>query len=191
MKKLTLLFCFALGMPLATWADVGFEGGNEFQPTNLSGYVHVRCRDRFGYSFGRAFCTGQVLDPKEMAYFVGPQNSNATSVTLKAYHADGSTETKGASYDGKNGKSKKRFNLWIVSLSQEPLLEMGSNRIAYSLLDKNKNVLASGEFIALVRTPPGARECRVGFLNSSFPSDCRFPQNMCNQYFHLENYCEY
>lgn len=188
MKTLSI---FALILSSTAFAqEAGFQVGNDFQATYLEGEITVSCRDNMG---GNEFvvhrCQGEVLDPAEYARFQGPVGVDADEVILKAIREDGSTREKSESYDPATSLSKGRFNLWIATLFQRPLLKYGRNAIEYSLT-KDGQVVKSGNFTAMV-TEGKDRYCRARrHYYSNDMNDCRFSQRICSQYFHEENYCE-
>lgn len=185
-----LFFIVSSLISVSSFANLGFAGGNVRSTTTLEGYIRVTCHNNDGGTdFGSFRCRGEILDPSETDYFVGPKLSKADEVVLVARHQDGSERTKTDSYLGSQGKSKHRFNLWILTLLQRPLLEMGKNQIHYTLLAKNK-VIQSGDFDVVVKDG-GHRVCRRnGYYNSYGPEDCRDGGRYCDMYFADNNYCQ-
>lgn len=185
MKKylLALLLCST------TSFAAGFSGGEQFSTVNLFGRLNVQCSGPQGTTSGFADCRGQILNPGEYSYFVGPK-SEADSVTLVATHEDGSvSKPKTEKYDGLAGKSKKSFNLWISTVFQRPLLNFGKNIVNYTL-SQNGKMNEQGSFIVNV-VDGGRSVCqRTGFYYSTLESDCQFPQNLCSRYFSENNYCQ-
>lgn len=193
MKTLVLslaavLGVFSLSSSMANAA--GLSGGPQFSTQNIEGRLSVQCLSTTpGPSYGAATCRGQVLNPGEYSFFVGPV-IDADKVTLVATHADGSkSKAKTENYDGAKGKSKKSFNLWISTVFQRPLLEYGANEVRYTLT-KNGSSVEEGTFTVNV-VDGGRAVCqRTGFYTSSDSSDCSSPQNFCSRYFSENNYCQ-
>lgn len=185
------LFLFALMVSSTALAqEIGFQNGNEFQTAYLEGEITVSCRDPMGGSDFAVFrCAAEVLDPSEFALFQGPVGIDADEVRLKATREDGSTREKSEDFDPSTGLSKGRFNLWIATLFQRPLLKFGRNAIEYSLT-KDDQLVQSGSFTANVSQGPD-RYCRVRrHYQSTDLNDCRFSQRPCSQFFYEENYCQ-
>ncbi|MBT3235742.1 MAG: hypothetical protein HN353_07310 [Bdellovibrionales bacterium] len=176
-------------MMLTTWAwasELGFKGGNSFQTLKLTGSGHIYCPS----SGERLFisCNFQYLDPTEMDYFTYGQELDADRVKLTAYREDGSTRSKARKYRSSKGQSTKRFNLWIQSLFQRPLLKMGVNTIAVEM-SKNGAVVAADEFVATV-VEGESRHCPYQTVIGRFDSDCESAYLACERYFRLLNYCQ-
>lgn len=188
MKTFTFLALFPLYVFAAD--DAGFETGNEFQSVYLEGEITVSCRDPQGGSDLAIFrCAAEVLDPAEFVKFKGPAGVDADEVVLKATREDGSMREKSESYNPATGLSKGRFNLWIATLFQRPLLKHGRNSVDYSL-QKSGAPVKSGNFTANVSQGPD-RSCRYRrHYQSSDMSDCRSSQRLCSRYFWEENYCQ-
>lgn len=182
----------AISILAASFAQaVGFSKGNNFTTRTIQGQVFVSCEDNFGRRYTQLTrCAGEFLDPVETDYFVGPAGIDADEVMLTATAQDGEVETKSSSYDVKAGKSSKKFNLWIATLLQTPLLGMGQNKIQYSF-SKQGQAVSSGEFIAIV-TVGKTYTCPQGSLWDSAGGDmlCRNPNFACQRYFQQYNYCQ-
>lgn len=167
----------------------GFSTGNEFHATLIQGRLTMICPS--GTPGGQQnvlfTCRATILDPAEYDYFVGPM-VDGDKVTLEATREDGSTRSKTTGYDGSKGKSENRFNLWISSLTQRPLLADGANKISYKITKANATI-TSGEFTAKVVREPTAT-CRPRTLYSSSAMDCQNQMTACGRYFELENYCQ-
>jgi len=187
MKKFLLAMLLCSAAPLAMAA--GLSGGDQYSTMNIYGRLNVQCSGPQGTSSGFADCRGQILNPGEHSYFLGPK-SEADTVTLVATHEDGSvSKPKSSSYNGETGKSKKSFNLWISTVLQRPLLDFGKNTVKYTL-SQNGRTTEQGTFIVNV-VDGGRSVCqRVGYYYSSMASDCQFPTNLCSRYFSENNYCQ-
>lgn len=167
--------------------ETGLEVGNNLQAVELTGDLLVYCNDSRSTDTARHRCSRLTLDPAEMSRFV-TDPIEADYVTLKALRADGSRLTKSDYFDGQKGKSSGRFNLWISTLLQRPMLDIGKNEIAYDLKFKGQ-VVKSGNFTVNVVRGPG-RRCRYDRIDSRDLNDCRSSYNICQQYFRQHNYCE-
>lgn len=185
MKKylLAMLLCST------TAFAAGLSGGDQYTRVDISGKLMVQCTGSQGTTSGIADCRGQILNPGEYSYFIGPQ-SEADQVTLIATHEDGSiSKPKTEKYDGQKGKSKKSFNLWISTVFQRPLLRFGKNTVNYTL-SQNEKVTEQGSFVVNV-VDGGRAVCqRTGFYTSTMANDCQFPTNFCSHYFNENNYCQ-
>ncbi len=186
----TLLFiCGLLTLPSVALAHVGFQTGNSFVSTYLEGEVSVSCRNGFEQSYAAYRCSSNLLDPAEMAKVTGPKGLAADRVYLQATREDGSVLEKSERYDANTGLSKGRFNLWIYTLLQRPLLKMGVNNIEYRYTKGSQTVL-KGRFQAVVTEGPD-RFCRFRrHYYSNNMDDCRNGNFVCDQYFRDENYCQ-
>ena len=174
----------------SAFAD-GFKSGNKFEALNLYGSIIVRCQDPMRGS-GMRFesCAGYILNPSEYDYFVSSSNAQAKQVRLTATHEDGGSETKTVAFDQAKQRSKKQINLWIASITQTPLLEMGVNTIAVEYLDKNKQIASTSQFAVTVEDG-GTRSCNSRSYFSNNILDCQNAALICGRYFADENYCEY
>lgn len=189
MSKKSLLIGILL-LPIMSFAQersVGFKNGNIFESQRISGEARVSCVNSSGFRETRFLnCAMEILNPREMEYFVGPL-TDADSVKLTAIRADGSEKSKSAKYDGKVGISKSKFNLWIATISQSPLLGLGENKISYQLMKKDV-VVTGGEFVAQVNRVNPAY-CRTASYNDPNTS-CLDASNYCGRYFRDQNYCQ-
>jgi hypothetical protein len=167
--------------------ETGLEIGNNLQAVELTGDLLVYCNDSRSTDMARHRCSRLTLDPAEMSRFV-VDPIEADYVTLKASRADGARLTKNDYFDGQKGKSSGRFNLWISTLLQRPMLDIGKNEIAYDLKFKGQ-VVKSGNFTVNVVRGPG-RRCRYDRIDSRDLNDCRSSHNICGQYFRQNNFCE-
>lgn len=168
----------------------GFSTGNDFTATMLYGEISVSCHDsgRSDHSYVR--CSSEVLDPAEFVRFIGPKDVAADQVALSATWESGQVREKTKGWDSAAGRSTERFNLWIATLFQRPLLDYGKNAIRY-FLKKGGQIVREGSFTANVRRGE-RRVCRRRrHYTSSNLSDCRPPStNLCDRYFRDENYCQ-
>ena len=189
MKNLKVLFLM-LVLGSATQAySAGLSGGEQFSTQDLSGNLTVQCNSSQGVQTAFATCRGQILNPGEYSYFVGPQ-TDADQVTLRATREDVSvSKAKTEDYNGPTGKSKKSFNLWISTVFQRPLLGYGKNTVKYTLT-KNGKTTEEGTFIVTVVDGGNSTCQRHGFYFSNLASDCSNPTLYCDRYFSENNYCK-
>jgi len=177
----------------AASAQVGFKNGNHLQAVSIDGDITVQCNGTIppnsGIQTAYFHCEDDILNPVDMDYFRGPAGVKADEVDLTATHEDGSQRSKTAGYDSSKALSTSRFNLWISTLLQRPLLDIGKNQIAYLLKSKGK-VIAQGAFEAIV-SDGGQKTCaRSGFYFSNNPQDCTNGFAQCDLYFRENNYCQ-
>lgn len=165
---------------------VGFATGNDFQAFSSQGQVTVTCQTPEGAKVATFDCWDSSLSPVEYDYFIGPA-VNADSVSLTVIREDQSQRNKDSRYDSRRGMSVDRFNLWVASLFQRPLLADGINRVHYSLTAKGLPV-GQGDFVARVVRQPTAI-CPARSYNSNNPSDCNNQYSMCGKYFEELHYC--
>lgn len=182
------IFFFTLPFLFLGWSIQAqtFSSGNEFTAVPIFGEVSVQCRDFVNNrtNFAVYQCEDLRLNPVEYDFFVGA-NVDADKVSLSCTQPKGKVVNKSSSY--KNGKSTDRFNLWIISLLQKPLLDIGENQITYKLTKKGK-LVTEGQLTVPVTV--GKRQtCPRGFISSNDPNDCTTSFNVCRQYFSQYNYC--
>ncbi len=172
-------------------ADVGFSQGNQLTAVVSQGEIFVQCTGDSvggGPRYAHFYCQEDLILTGEYDYFVGPQGVAADEVTLTALHEDGSQRKKTVAYDSKAARSAKRFNLWISTLLQRPLLDPGLNRISYKMTLKGK-LTAQGEFEVQVKDG-GKKVCsRRGSYWSNNSMDCNSGSHFCGQFFRENNYC--
>jgi hypothetical protein len=165
---------------------IGFATGNDFQAFSSRGQVTVTCQTPQGIKTAVFDCWDSSLSPVEYDYFIGPAVA-ADSVTLSVVREDQSERTKDSRYDSRRGMSVDRFNLWVASLFQRPLLADGLNRIHYSLTTQGTAV-SQGDFtVKVVRQPTAV--CPSRTYNSINASDCTNQYSMCGKYFEELHYC--
>jgi hypothetical protein len=166
---------------------LGFAAGNEFQASSSSGHITVTCQGPEGPATTVNFdCWNGSLSPVEYDYFLGP-TLTADSVNLTVTREDQSQRSKDSRYDSRRGMSVDRFNLWVASLFQRPLLADGVNRVHYSLKLKGASV-DEGDFVVKVVREPTA-VCPNHSYTSKDPADCTNQYSMCGKYFEEFHYC--
>jgi len=164
----------------------GFSQGDLFVSTNLQGNVTVFCQtDDFPRSVSYQ-CETDILDPAEFDYFKLDESFDISQVTLRS-RANKRNVKQTRKYNTEKNRSAKRFNLWIRTLTQKPLLQLGENTISYEAT-KNKKLVKAGEFNVTVEEGQ-PRRCRSRIIHSANPNYCRGGRTAaCNEYFSLENY---
>ncbi len=186
-NKSLLTTCLSILISQPVLADVGFEHGNEFQPYSLTGYATVECREGPQYINHTYYCYDTMFDPVEMDRWVGPSGVDADQVTLSVnWNQKERKQTE--KYDSKKGKSE-RFNLFVATLFQRPLIHAGVNQVHYTL-DKDKKTVQEGDFEVTVKNVQ-YQKCRD---RSYFEWSLQNCQNndfaVCRKYFRDENYCK-
>ena len=172
--------------PVFNMEGVGFDAGNEFSATPLSGEVRVTCYDNGRYDHATFRCRDEILEPFDHVRFIGPDGLDADKVELSSRWESGKTRNKKKGYS--NGRSSGHFNLWIRTLFQRPLLDYGRNLIHFVMKKDGKRV-AEGDFTATVTKAP-RRHCRYrSHYRSNNESDCRTGSSMCGRMFREQNYC--
>lgn len=169
---------------------VGFVHGSEFTAAAVEGRVTVHCNGFNGVGNAVYACRDAVLEPQIYDYFTGPRDAKATDVELKCTRDDGSVRSKTSGYNGAKGVSSDSFNLWISTLFQKPLLQVGKNTIDYRITadDRAKTEIAKGRFVVnVVRAP--ARRCADAHYNSTDINDCNSQYSVCQRYFEELNHC--
>jgi hypothetical protein len=170
--------------------NVGFVHGSEFTAAAVEGRVTVHCNGTNGVGNAVYNCRDAVLEPQLYDYFMGPQDARATDVELKCARDDGSVRSKTSGYDGNKGISTDSFNLWILTLFQKPLLQVGLNTIDYRITadDRAKTEISKGRFVVnVVRTP--ARRCPDAHYTSTDINDCNAQYSVCQKYFEEYHNC--
>lgn len=173
---------------VANAQNIGFEKGNSLIVTPIQGQVKVYCSGFNGDGAAVYSCRDIVMKPGAYDNFVGPRDARATKVELTAVHQDGSNRTKSEDYQGTRGISASAFNLWISTLFQKPLLEVGSNKISYRLTS-GSTLYAEGSFQAVV-TKTAMKECPVATYHSTDINDCNSQYSICQRYFKEFNNCQ-
>lgn len=189
--KVLLSFLFIGLLSSVSYAEVGFSNGNDVSIVYLSGSVTYLCPNYAGHPNNQAHysCSGYLANPGTHDYFVTDKVLDANKVTLTATHADGSTRTKDAAFDANKSASSTRFNLITSTLFQRPLLNMGENKISYTITNGNQ-VTESGSFISHV-TNSGNRTCAPRTLMAHTNDYCKNITLACDNYFETENNCQY
>jgi hypothetical protein len=194
MKLSVFASCFALFLTLlstvsAGAVETGFETGNTFHAVALEGRVHVSCNDPGRGQDSRFWnCFEVTLDPAEYAYFVTDSGGQANSLELTATWDNGKVVKKSVGFDPAKGRSSRRVNLWIQTLTQKPLLDIGENQIEWRL-SRNKRVEREGRFTAKV-IAGSSRACPLISVQSGDINDCLNPGMVCARYFPRVNWCQ-
>lgn len=178
MKKILLIA--GLVFSSGAFASGGFANGNEYTSTTYKGWLTVHCPD----TVRTYFCQNNVLSPSWRSKFV-TDNKDADRVELLATHEDGSTRDKSSKM--KRGTSKRNFNLWIASLLQRPLLDMGTNVISYTL-ENDDEVIERGTFDVMVHDG-GVKSCSSRHVWGT-NSDCQGGGSFACSRFFSSAYCD-
>jgi hypothetical protein len=157
-------------------ANVGFQSGDEFTSQDFVGSFTLFCPG----GSKRVSCSGYGLSPAEFDYLTFPATIDADKVKLTRISSRGSQRSKTSKVRNGEGRSSKRFNLWIRTLFQRPLLVMGNNTIKYNF-EKDGDTTAQGEFSVMVKEGP-TMYCRHIVMNGT-SNDCNNPLPLCSQYF--------
>ena len=170
-------------------APVGFSGGKNFVATPIEGQVAVTCEGFNGSGQALFTCRDVTLDPGTHEYLIGPQNSQVSRVDLTATHENGGSVSKSLTYNGAQGKSQDRVNLWLSTLFQKPLLDRGVNRISYVMYKSDRAEISRGNFEVVVqRGKP--RQCQPTSYTSTDLNDCHSQFSICQRYFQESDYCK-
>lgn len=184
--------CLAIMLfSLSAHADfVGFVHGSEFTAAAIEGRVTVSCNGFNGVGSAVYACRDAILEPQIYDYFTGPRNAKAADVELKCTRDDGSVRTKTSGYNGAKGLSTDSFNLWISTLFQKPLLQVGVNTIDYRITadDRAETEIAKGRFVVNVKRV-AARRCPDAHYNSTDINDCNSQYSVCQRYFEEYHNC--
>jgi hypothetical protein len=179
---LTLIFSFQ------TIAETGFKLGSTFNQESMTGNVTLYCRSGSQYKTVHRQCYDYRLSPSNYSSFIFEGTTEADRVTLSVTKSNGKRVSKTYKFDNKKNESKKKFNLWISTLTQRPFLELGDNEIHYSLTKKRVE-LKSGSFNVLVKNSKSLN-CQHRVLFSSVMNDCNYYGYACMMYFTYNNNCQ-
>lgn len=179
----------SLGFSLNAFA-VGFNVGDEFTATHLSGALIVTCEERIGG--GRRTvtvgCEDDRLTPSESARLVSDELINADKVELISTTSSGKKIRKSDGWEASRNRSHSQFKLWSRSIFKKPLLRDGENAIAFEFSKKGE-IVAAGSFTATVKRSQ-ARQCKNAWVESPNQDDCTNPKYVCADYFASQNYCQ-
>ena len=184
--KLGLILAALMMSGLANAAT--FQGQTSFTTNPVWGRLSITCQEGNQRDWRSVICEDLRLSPFEYGYFDAEKDLGATEVVLTSQRADGKTIEKTVGYDSTTGRSEKRVNLWISTLLQTPLLDIGSNVIDYRLVGGGE-LKASGQVTVTVGAGP-EKQCPNASEYSFSMNDCRFPSMVCDRYFRRFNYCE-
>ncbi len=172
-------------------ARIGFASGSEFTSVRLDGSLHVYCMGN-GTELPRSAyytCRAVTLEPNGFDFFQGPPTPGAKWVRLTATHEDGTKKVKEIAFNSESGRSRFQFNLWTRTLLQEPLLDMGLNKIHWELRSFFGKGIKEGDFT--VTTAKGTnRTCPDENYSSIDSNDCVNQFAACEKYFRSYNYCK-
>lgn len=162
---------------------VSFSSGNQFRVNIYRGEVIANCLAAGGTS-QTFLCDADELSPAEFDRIQA--HVDADSVSLHAIHADGSSITRTRNFNAKKGLSGE-FNLWISSLFQSPLLNMGTNKINYTFT-KNGQTVATGEFAVTVSSGTN-KSCQILSIFPTSAPTCDSQFSACQAYYQNDPVC--
>ena len=165
-----------------------FQGHTRFTANPVWGHLSIKCREGGTTDWRYVTCEDVRLAPFEYGYFEAEKGLDATEVHLTSQRADGKTIDKKVGYDSAKGRSEKRVNLWIATLLQTPLLDVGDNKIDYQLINDDE-VKGSGQLNVTVEVGE-VKQCPDYNEYSNSLRDCRFINMTCSRYFQRFNYCQ-
>jgi hypothetical protein len=169
---------------------IGFAAGADFAASSIEGDVSVTCSSFNNVGHAEYLCRNIVLEPAMYDYFVGPKEARAKRISLNVVHQDGSSREKTVEYDGQNGRSKEAFNLWVSTLFQRRMLEMGMNTVNYSLLDAKTNTEFSRGTVGVKVAAGAHRVCPAASYTSVDINDCNSQYSICQRYFEEFKNCK-
>lgn len=187
MKLILILLSVLVGQ--FSIANVGFAGGNQRKVIPIEGRLSVTCF-RPGASPEHVYynCYEEIMSPTSYDYFLGPQGLSADSLELTSVWPDGSSRSKTTGYDSQKFRSATTVNLWILTLLQRPLLQVGENKVSYTLKQSGTTV-GQGQIQVNVEALP-LRTCPDGQLTAHDDFYCRSEYSACSDYFQSFNYCK-
>lgn len=189
MNKLMALTVLALSFSMPALAQVGFATGNNFIAVSAAGDITLTCNAEARPARTVSFqCRDTILVPTEYDSFRGPAGVQADTVELIALHDDGTSRAKAVSYDSSHGASKVKFNLWVNSFLQSPLLAYGENRVTYRLRTRGV-IVNEGLFVSNVKVG-GLNQCPSAEYYSNSDLDCDQPYTYCQRFFQDKNFCQ-
>lgn len=184
---LTFLSVISIGFSPAIFA-ADFEGETEFTHYDLQGFYRVTCFGGGRSETAYHQCRGYLLDPFSFGYFTHDTDEMVDRVHLSTVNKDGKTINKRSDWNAEEGRSQKRINLWVKTLFQRPLLEIGDNQVSYRLTSSGE-IVDAGEFQVMVHDG-GVRTCRDRSTTTGDMNLCESYSRACDEYFRMENNCE-
>ncbi len=170
-----------------SFAEVGFKRGNELQVQPVYGTAYIVCTDFNNLRRQKTVsCSADIVSPTLRDKFVTAGPVDADKVELKSTFENGRSITRTSSFDGPKGESKSAFNLWINTVTQNPMLRPGKNVVDYKLT-KKKDVVETGTFIAFADVKD-VKRCEPRSLPFTYECDNDF--EVCDDYFWANNNCE-
>ena len=128
MKIISMLI--TLSLFATTSSAAGLAGGDTYESHTVRGDISVTCFTNEGTTRARFSCGSSYLAPGNFDYFVTDSEVDADKVKLYYKNSRGKTKSKSSKWKGT--RSKSRFNLWVWSLTQRPMLNDGENNISYN-----------------------------------------------------------
>lgn len=164
-----------------------FGGHTEFESHNFYGKIRVTCFGDFTETVVHN-CRAQGLLPGERAHFNHYLTEQVDRVKLVSHRADGRVIRRSSNWNSKKHQSKKRFNLWINTLLQTPLLSQGVNAVVFELWNDHTSI-ESGSFNVTVREG-GDYQCKTLDKQESGNTLCDNSVHACQYYFNVQDDCE-
>ena len=175
-----LVFIIVTALAFESHAAAGFKDGDSFSVQPVRSSITLYCYNGDGRGTTSRFynCNNEYISPVAYSRFVNDSGVSAKKVRLQVTRANCSVKTKTKKWSNKKEQSRS-FNLWIGSLLQRPLLDIGANQISYEMLAKSGEVVESGEFNVNVERKP-AVVCAHRTFNA-YNNDCSFPDAFCRR----------
>lgn len=180
-----LFFAIALLFSANLYAAAGFEKGNTIDIQPYQGVAHYSCLEGRLTQYRSVTCYTDDIHPGSKDYFVNSSGIRATKVRFKNVKESGRMVSKTQKYIANTGKTTRRVNLLINTLTQRPLLGAGKNQITYTMLNRGKEV-ETGSFEVNVNVQP-VNVCSD--MNLNFNYDCVNTNQVCDDYFYFHRSC--
>jgi len=180
----TLLILFFISQSVT--ARVGFESGDHFFVHSVYAEVRVHCHTPSENRTIVYDCHESVLLPTEVDFFNGPRGTRANELILLKIQDPKSKRV--AEYNPQIGQSRNQINLWMRSVFQRPLLNLGANLIEFELFE-NRVSVGKGTFSVLVSRGSSLNCTHTGVYQSNKIEDCQYPQKFCEDFIKVNNYC--
>lgn len=180
-----LLFLAAAFLNLPAHAEANSQGrfaaGNSVSFARAQGNLTMMCQvgsDQRSVLFD---CGANLFTPGAWDHFLGPKSVGGAEIRLTSQRADGRSVTQSRNYNDAQGSSTRAFNLGIRTVTQTPLLAVGSNQINWALLDANETLISGGVFTTILTETPSVN-CRHEVLFARNQQECEFSSLACDRY---------
>lgn len=147
------------------------------------GKLQLTCLSEDGVvrSVEASFCRRNLVLPEKKDFYFGPIGLEADELLIEIYSPSGKLKWLRVSYDGRKARSQRPLNFWSESLSEDPLLEVGENKLSFRLYLRGRNVFNEEQVLNL-RTRPIVR-CEDKQYRAVFKGDCPVASSFCDYYF--------